>query len=587
MLGQQAVLLCCCIYLCYATTSKPNIVFIMADDLGWNDVGFHNPKVRTPNIDRLAERGIELTSNYASPICSASRAALMTGKYPSNNGVQHLVLFAQSKACLPLEHKLLPEYMKDEGYVTKMLGKWHLGYCMEECLPKQRGFDEFRGVLGGESGYYNWEQGGVVNKYINNTASIPNAANPTHLAIQDKIDVRDMILAHRGNANPLFMVVAPTTPHVPLQATTEMYNVHSFLNSRDPRQHQRRTYLGLVSALDDIVGATVQALTDIGVIDNTVIVFQSDNGGKSIRTSAGNNYPLRNGKVTPYEGGVRSPTIYVDPRLSRSVRGSDRDFLMHITDWLPTFLSLAHSSVALADIDGLSQLTNLGNTYDTEDRYSIREKMLVNMDTYEYSRSSYECTNRDAALRYKDWKLITGKKTTWTSDENPSDVYRKPEESPEVPTITGDSCVTGSGWQQEIKCLFNVRDDPSERHNKYDSEPDVVKQLQEMIEMEKCNIVKEVFHSGLGRTYYTTQKVGSVYIPKLPYCVSSDFPLKSNKRSCYRQTRRNLRDYGLPRSTYASCRSATVAHSVSFSRISEYLLSLLQFVLPGFILIIF
>ncbi|XP_067929164.1 arylsulfatase B-like [Watersipora subatra] len=509
----------------------------MADDLGWNDVGFHNSKVKTPNIDALLKAGIGLTSNYAAPVCSASRAALLTGKYPSHTGFQHAVFPSQAPSCLPLEHKLLPTYMKEEGYVTKMLGKWHLGYCTKECLPTNRGWDEFRGVLGGESDYYNWEENNVVLKYINETVNIPRKVDPVHMSIQDKNDVVDMISAHKGNSDPFFMMVSPTAPHSPMQVTDDMYNVNADLglDPNDPDEDARRKYLGLVSALDDIVKATVEALKDAGLLSNTVIIFQSDNGGSSLRGGHGecygNNYPLRNGKATPYEGGIKVPTIYVDPRLPDHTRGTTRNFLMHITDWLPTFLSLA-SGATPKGIDGLSQISNLGESYQTTDKYTVRDRFLVTLDTLSMIKPIYKCTDRDGAYRYKDWKLVYGKKSVVTGDENSPDMYRKPEESPELPTLTGDSCVIGEGLNKEVRCLFNIKDDPSEQHNKYDSEPKIVAQLWAMLNQEKTTIVREVYARPEPVSESNTVNVDGVYVPKIPFCNSDAFPLEDNYKDC-------------------------------------------------------
>ncbi|XP_067931098.1 arylsulfatase B-like [Watersipora subatra] len=507
----------------------------MGDDVGWNDVGFHNPKVKTPNIDALLKVGIKLSNNYAAPLCSASRSALMTGRYPIHNGFQHMVFAVQAPSCLPLEHKLLPEYMKDEGYVTKMLGKWHLGYCTEECLPRQRGWDEFRGILGGESDYYTWEEDGVVLKYINNTVNTPSKIDPIHLSIQDKVDVRDMIMAHTGNTDPLFMIVSPNAPHSPFEVTDSMYNVHSNLelDPSNPDQDARRKYLGLVSALDDIVGETMQALRDSDLLTNSVIVFQSDNGGSNIRGGHGecygNNYPLRNGKTSPYEGGIKVPTIYVDHRLPAFTQGTERNFMMHITDWLPTFLDLAGGTTEASHIDGVSQISNLGYVYRPFHKYTVRDRFLVNMDTVSTDKEVYKCTDRDSAFRYKDWKLVYGEKTTWSGPEDTPDTYRKPEESPELPTITGDSCVSPDG---QIRCLFNLKYDPSEQHNLYDSKPKIVEKLLAMINELKPTIVREVYEEEVEICDSNTIAIDEIYVPRIPQCVTSNFKLQPNYPEC-------------------------------------------------------
>ncbi|XP_067936310.1 arylsulfatase I-like [Watersipora subatra] len=266
-------------------SSRPHIIFIMADDQGWNDVGFHNPLVDTPNINWLAENGIELTDYHTAPVCSASRAALLTSRYPSRTGIHQGVLLPRSKTCLPLELSTLPEMLKDNGYTTKMIGKWHLGSCNASCLPTSRGFDEFRGSIDATIGYFNWSQNGVMSRFVNDQPSTANLG--THLTIQHQRDAREMIMAHKDVDSPLFMFISPLAPHAPLEVTREMFDRHPFLDETDEQQRQRRESLGLVAALDDLVGETIQALRDAGLYDNSIVIFSSDNGGSSARLGHG------------------------------------------------------------------------------------------------------------------------------------------------------------------------------------------------------------------------------------------------------------------------------------------------------------
>ncbi|XP_046571435.1 arylsulfatase B-like [Haliotis rubra] len=133
---------------------KPNIVLILADDLGWNDIGYHNPDMKTPNIDRLATQGIKLNQSYTQSICTPTRSALMTGRYPFKTGMQHGVLFSTDNACLPTQHRLMSEDLRQHGYSTHLVGKWHLGFCKWACTPTYRGFDSFFGYYSGALDYY-------------------------------------------------------------------------------------------------------------------------------------------------------------------------------------------------------------------------------------------------------------------------------------------------------------------------------------------------------------------------------------------------------------------------------------------------
>ncbi|XP_067933459.1 arylsulfatase B-like [Watersipora subatra] len=524
---------------------KPNIVYIMSDDMGWNDVSFHNEKVKTPNLNALWAKGIELTQSYALPQCTPTRSSFMTGRYPSNNGLQTLVVVPESRSCLPLEHKTIYEHMKNQGYVTKHVGKWHLGSCDESCLPEARGVDQFRGILAAGADYFNWTLRSVVSRRVDGQPSTTNIG--THLAIQDARDAREMILDHRDNPNPLFMWITPNAPNNPLENTDNMFNVHNFLDATNPEQRSRRLYLGLVSAFDDIVGATLSALEEAGMDDNTIIVFSSDNGGADPSTEFpgfhhyANNYPLRNGKGSFTEGGVRVPTIYYDPRLHPSTRGTSRDFLVHVVDWMPTFVHLSKlgrmRNFRMNGIDGKSQLANLGSDYNSPERrkYNIRSEMLVSLsDATVNFVSPSTCATEDAAYRWRDYKLIYGEQYYGPDPSTKPTSWPKPQESPELPEINGDSCMRVVNGERVARCLFNVIADPSETRNLYDEMPGIVARLITKIEAAKRTAVKPVYRPTLGFSNTTVRAFGDYFIPRHDFCIPFvDFPLEPVDSSCY------------------------------------------------------
>ncbi|XP_067948758.1 arylsulfatase B-like [Watersipora subatra] len=525
---------------------QPNIIYIMSDDMGWNDVGFHNPKVRTPHLDSLKAKGIELMQSYTQRVCSASRAAFMTGKYPSRTGLQLLILLQETQTCLPIEHKTMFDYMKEEGYVTKYVGKWHLGYCDRSCLPEARGVDEFRGVRTGSVDYFNWTDNGVMQRQVNGVASVENIG--THLTVQDARDAREMILDHKDNPDPLFMWISPTAPHSPLQNTEEMFAVHDFLNETGEDTKKRRQFLGLVSAFDDLIGDTIAALEEAELANNTIIVFSPDNGGANPSSRFGssdhlaNNYPLRNGKWTFMEGGVRIPTIYYDPRLHPSTRGTTRNFLVHVTDWLPTFVQLARrglksSNFNISDIDGRSQLANLGSRYNCrrKRRYNIRHKILVDLtDATNNFGNPNPCADEDAAFRWKDYKLVYGNQYYGKDPDTIPTEWTKPQESPELPDIFGDNCHRIVNGERVVRCLFNVIDDPSETRNLYDEKPAVVARILHMIQTARQAAVKAYFRLPLPVNDTTTQPFEGFRVPRHDYCIPSmHFPLEPANPSCY------------------------------------------------------
>ncbi|XP_067948676.1 arylsulfatase B-like [Watersipora subatra] len=526
---------------------KPNIVYIMADDLGWNDVGYVNSKVHTPNINRLKRDGIELTNSYMQPSCSASRSAFMTGKYPSNNGLQLLVVIEESQTCLPLEHKIIHTYMKEAGYVTKQVGKWHLGYCDEACLPENRNVSEFRGVNTGAVDYFNWTDHGVMQRRVNGAPSIANIG--THLSRQDARDVREVIMNHKGSPDPLFLWISTTTPHDPLLNTDQMFAVHDFLDEDDFHQSQRRKYLGLVNAFDKILGVMRRALKDAELDNNTVILFTSDNGGANQASQFGsheayaNNYPLRNGKGSYVEGGTHVRTIYFDPRLHEKTRGTERDFLVHVTDWLPTFVQLSKPgdktrNFKVPDGDGVSQLANLGSNYlcPRKRKYNLRKEILIALsDATTDIFNPSACATEDGAYRFKDWKLVYGEQYYLVDPDTLDTEWPKPEEWPDLPDITGDNCHKEVNGTRIVRCLFNLADDPSEVRNLYDSHRPIADQLLKKLVAAKRNAVKNVFQVGLGANDVTTQSFEGYLIPRHDYCkpTSDYFALEPIDPTCY------------------------------------------------------
>ncbi|KAM7304210.1 arylsulfatase B-like [Ixodes scapularis] len=263
---------------------QPHIVFILADDMGWNDVSYNGcPQIRTPNIDALAWNGIRLQRYYTQPLCTPSRAALMTGRYPIHTGMQHLVIIQNEPRGLPLKFKLFPQWLGDLGYVSQMLGKWHLGFYKKEYTPTMRGFQKHIGSWGGFVDYY------------------------SHIRI--------------------------TKIGVPKKYSDKYHDIG----------HWNRTmYAGMVSALDESVGAVVEALGKRGMLNDTVLVFSSDNGADTNSENANyaSSWPFKGQKMTPWEGGVHVPGIIWSPLFS-GMRGIDYTHIFHVSDWLPTLYQLA------------------------------------------------------------------------------------------------------------------------------------------------------------------------------------------------------------------------------------------------------
>ncbi|EFA02301.1 arylsulfatase B [Tribolium castaneum] len=384
----------------HCATGQPNVVFIVADDLGWNDVGFHGSnQIPTPNIDALAYNGIILNSHYSQSFGTPSRAALLTGKYPMKLGLQGPSITPAEGRSLP-EGKIMSEYFKDMGYATHLVGKWHLGHSRWNDTPTFRGFDHFFGFYNGFTSYYDYVSNWKINDKEYSGFDLRRDTVPswndagkyaTDLFAEHAVDV---IQKHNVNT-PLFMMIAHLAVHVGnegkwLEAPQE--TVNKFKHIRDPN---RRTYAAMVSKLDDSIGAVFEALEAKNMLQNTIVVFISDNGAPTVgpHHNWGSNYPLRGIKDTLFEGGVRTVACIWSPLLVQSSRVSTD--LIHITDWLPTLFTAVGGDLSVLDpdLDGIDQWSSL--VYDLP---SARNDIPLNIDE----------KTRNAALRFSYWKLIVG-----------------------------------------------------------------------------------------------------------------------------------------------------------------------------------
>ena len=310
---------------------SPNVVVVLADDLGYADVGFQGLQdFATPNIDALAAAGIRFTNGYVShPYCSPSRAGLLTGRYQHRFGHVHNPKFRAGEG-LPLSESLLPEVLSEVGYVSALVGKWHLGDG-PEYHPLQRGFDEFFGFLGGGHDYFE-SADRDAREYL-----IPLEANGAEIPVEgyltDQLTDAALDFVRRNASRPFFLYLSYNAPHGPLQAPPEhLDRVDSIADTR------RRTYAAMVTALDDGVGRLVEVLGDLDLTDDTLVFFLSDNGGPT-PANASDNTPLRATKGTVYEGGVRVPFVVSWP--GRLAEGESYDSPVSALDIFPTLVAVA------------------------------------------------------------------------------------------------------------------------------------------------------------------------------------------------------------------------------------------------------
>jgi len=324
---------------------KPNIVFIMADDLGWADVAFHDGTAATPNLDRLAREGVELSQHYVAPVCSPTRAGLITGRCWSRFGVTA----PTNNRALPWDTVTLPRALKSVGYDTCLTGKWHLGSRPEEG-PNHFGFDHSYGSLAGGVSPWNhfYKQGPVSRTWHRNEAYVDETGHVTDLIADEAVSW----LKGRTSA-PFFLYVPFTAVHLPLKEPAEwLARVPTSITGEVPRH-----YAASVMHLDDAVGKIVAEVDRLGRRDDTLIVFTSDNGGSTAENNdlkypddncpngklVGDNRPFRGQKGTLYEGGIRVPTVVSWPG---KLKPAKVDVPVQIIDWLPTFAALAGYSAS-------------------------------------------------------------------------------------------------------------------------------------------------------------------------------------------------------------------------------------------------
>lgn len=317
--------------------SPPNIVFILVDDVGWNDVGYHGSEISTPNIDALAESGIKLERSYVFPICSPTRAALMTGQNPLKYGIDSPMAL---DGTLPLDLTLLPEHLKSAGYDTWLVGKWHLGHKEAASRPNARGFDHSYGLLNGWVDHYTHVFNGGLD-WQRNGKPVREEGHTTALLTKEALGLLDQ---HDGD-NPFFLYMAYDAPHTPLQFIDGVAKSYPEIEDMD-----RRVYAEMMTDLDAHIGQLVSTLEAKGLMENTLIVLMSDNGGAKPLGSS--NTPLKGGKGTGFDGGLRTPALI-------SWRGHIApnqvlDEPVFIQNWAPTLLDAAGIDNADAQFDGAS-----------------------------------------------------------------------------------------------------------------------------------------------------------------------------------------------------------------------------------------
>ena len=354
-----------------AETKKPNILFIVGDDMGYADTGFHGCKdIPTPNLDSLAKSGVRFTSGYVSaPYCSPCRAGLMTGRYQEKFG--HEFNPTTRETGLPLTETTIADRLKAAGYATGLVGKWHLG-SLPQMHPQKRGFDEFFGFLGGSHSYFQW-------------AGMLRGTNPVtgseYFTDAFGREACEFIERHQGH--PWFLYLAFNAVHTPMHATDD--RLAKFMGTTDKR---RQTYEAMTLALDENIGRVRKKLAETGQEENTLVIFISDNGGPTMPGTTINgsvNDPLRGSKRTTLEGGIRVPFLI---SWKNHVKPAVSDTPVIQLDLTATALEIA--GVQAKNLDGINLLPFLsgekqGAPHDAL-YWRFGEQMAVRVGEYKLVR---------------------------------------------------------------------------------------------------------------------------------------------------------------------------------------------------------
>ncbi|RYY24847.1 MAG: arylsulfatase [Chitinophagaceae bacterium] len=448
------------------SAKKPNIIIILADDLGWGDVGFHGSDIKTPNIDKLARDGVILNRYYTAPVCSPTRAGLLTGRYPNRYGLRQTVIPPWSDFGLDVTEEYIPVMLKEAGYVNRaVLGKWHLGHAKREYLPLQRGFTHFYGHYNGAIDYFTHEREGEPDWHNDEDPSYDKGYS-TDLISDEAVKC----IKKYNTQSPFFIYVAYNAPHGPLQAKTEDLLLYGFDSSK-PRfgkmagyddadgygiagkgNNARQTYSAMVTNLDRGIGRILAALKEAGIEENTLVLFQSDNGAAP--NEGGTSGGLRGLKFQEWEGGVRAPAIVKWPAGFKGGRTVEQ--VMGYVDIAPTLREIAGLTSAPAKpYDGLSML-------------SIWKGQIKQSDRNLYLGYGSIVNNR--------WKLVKAK--------------------------SGNEKMT-----EPTDMLFEIIKDPSEKNNVINANPRIHQELDKIVSgFDAIKPAKEVPPYGEGRKGFKAPK---------------------------------------------------------------------------------
>jgi arylsulfatase A-like enzyme len=420
-----------------AEARQPNVVIIYTDDQGSVDMGAYGADdLKTPAMDRLASEGIRFTQFYsAAPVCSPSRAAMLTGRYNIRAGVPGNVSSTKGEPGMPSEQITLAEMFKAGGYATAHIGKWHLGFS-EDTMPNAQGFDYSFGHMGGcidnYSHYFYWNGPNRHDLHRNGVEVFEDGKFFPDLMVEE---TERFVREH--TTDPFFIYFAMNAPHYPYQGETDWLEYYQKAGVASPRD----LYAAFLSTQDERIGKLLELLDELSLTENTIVIFQSDNGHSTEERAhfgGGSAGPYRGAKFSLFEGGIRLPAIIRWPGSIES--GGVRSQMVHACDWMPTLANLCGIPLLDQDIDGKSMLGILADP-DADSPHEVLHWQVGLGQAAQW------------AVRDGDWKLIG----------NPAD------------TSNGHERV-----KVDNKFLVNLAEDISEQSNLLDKHPDIAKRLESL-----------------------------------------------------------------------------------------------------------
>ena len=446
---------------------KPHIVYVLVDDWGWANVGYHRDpptkEIDTPNIDSLVKGGLELDQFYAYQFCSPSRSSLMTGRFPIHVNDQNFNIAnynpkdpVSGYAGIPRNMTGIATKLKEAGYATHMVGKWHAGGATPDHIPTGRGFDTSFGYLCGVNDYFTeiFQSCGktpIVNLWDSDKPGTGlNGTGPDHYE-EALFEERLMqIVTNHDPSTPLFLYYPAHLVHAPLEVPDRYVKKFDFIDDQ-----ARQNYSAMVKYLDDLIGNLTSALKQRGMWDNLLFVTSADNGGP---LESANNYPMKGGKFSDWQGGIRVNAFVSGGYLPEKMRGQKTDGYIHLTDWYATFCYLAgvdptDEEAAKAKLPPIDSM-NMWPLISGENSTSPRTDIPASHNT----------------LISGDYKIITG--TLRYS------IYT----GPQFPNKTSTPKVIHTPYDCGDGCLFNIKQDPDEYNNLAKTMPDMLKTMQKKLQ---------------------------------------------------------------------------------------------------------